>query len=162
MSLNSRTVNNPCYQWGTHGFFSGQTRLEARRSSLPYLFILSIEYLSCLLKKNTAEGFNYHPKCEAIKLPQLAFADDLMLFSRADEGSVKTLMDPMKEFGRTSKLELNILKSNIYLAGVSDFEAYGILDLSWLTRGDYSFRYLGVPIIDEAIREFTSHLFLTG
>lgn len=43
MSLNSRTVNNPCYQWGTHGFFSGQTRLEARRSSLPYLFILSIE-----------------------------------------------------------------------------------------------------------------------
>lgn len=50
------------------------------------------------------------------------------------------------------KLELNILKSNIYLAGVSDFEAYGILDLSWLTRGDYSFSYLGVPIIDEAIR----------
>lgn len=118
----------------------------------PYLFILSLEYLSPLIKLNTANDFHYHPKCEPLKLTHLAFADDLMLFSRADEGSIKILMDAMDEFGKTTGLKLNVLKSNIYLAGVKEYESRGILDLSHLTRGDSPFRYLGVPIVAESMK----------
>lgn len=88
----------------------------------------------------------------ASKVTHLAFADDLMLFCRADEGSVTILMECMEEFGRTSGLSLNIQKSNIYLDGVGQSETDNILDLSHLGRGGYQFRYLGVPIVVESMK----------
>lgn len=51
------------------------------------------------MKKNRAKDFNYHPKCEPIKHTHLAFADDLMLFSHADEGSIKIFMDSRRSLG---------------------------------------------------------------
>lgn len=49
-------------------------------------------------------------------------------------------------------MRLNVQKSNIYLAGVNDYEATGILELSHLGRGDYPFRYFGVPIMAESMK----------
>lgn len=149
-------VRTPSYSLsingGIHGFFPGKQGLRQGDPLSPFLFILSLEYLSRLLKSNTGEDFNYHPQCDKLKLTHLAFADDLMLFSRGDEGSIQILMDAMKEFGEVTGLKLNVSKSNVYLAGVNEQDSRSILELSHLTRGDYPFRYLGVPIVAESMK----------
>ena len=49
----------------------------------PFLLAISMEYLSrCLGELKEDHDFNFHPKCEGIKLTHLMFADDLLLFAR--------------------------------------------------------------------------------
>lgn len=81
-----------------------------------------------LVKLSTIEDFNYHPQCDQLKITHLEFADDLMLFSRGGEGSIRILMDCMKEFGEVTGLKLNVAKSNIYLAGVGGTN-HGVLSM---------------------------------
>lgn len=51
----------------------------------PLIFKLGMGYLLRILNTNYAnKAFHYHPRCKAIKLNQLCFTDDLMMFCRAD------------------------------------------------------------------------------
>lgn len=122
---------------GTHGFFPRKQGLRQGDPLSLYLFIVSLEYLSRLIKLNTDEDFNYHPQCEPLILTHLAFDDILMMFSRGDEASIRVLMDFMKEFGEVTRLKFNVHKSNIYLAEVNDYDTRSILNVSRLSRGDY-------------------------
>lgn len=55
----------------------------------PYLFILVMGYFSRSLKTLADnKAFKYHPKCRKMRIVQLGFADDLLLFSRGDPESV--------------------------------------------------------------------------
>ena len=64
-----------------HGFFKGK---QGDLTS-PFLFVLCLEYLSRSLKDlKDNRDFNYHPMCKDLNNSYLAFADDLMLFSRRE------------------------------------------------------------------------------
>ncbi|KAL2248361.1 UNVERIFIED_CONTAM: Retrovirus-related Pol polyprotein from type-2 retrotransposable element R2DM [Sesamum indicum] len=77
-----------------HGFFSGKKGLRQGDPMSPALFLLSMEYFSRLVKRKTSTSdFNFHPKCEKLKITHLLFADDLMLFSRGDLPSIHVLME---------------------------------------------------------------------
>ncbi|KAK6139381.1 hypothetical protein DH2020_026889 [Rehmannia glutinosa] len=106
-----------------------------------------MEYLSRLLKvrTNTLE-FNYHPRCEALKITHLAFADDLMLFSRGDLHSVKILIDCLNDFKHASGLDINSFKSSLFTAGVFGEELDRILNLLNFPFGTLPVRYLGVHL----------------
>ncbi|KAK4422000.1 hypothetical protein Salat_2150700 [Sesamum alatum] len=70
-----------------------------------------------LVKRNTSNSeFNFHPKCEKLKITHLLFADDLMLFSRGDRPSVQILMECLQEFRDVSGLTVNTSKSSIFTA----------------------------------------------
>ncbi|XP_060177910.1 uncharacterized protein LOC132607850 [Lycium barbarum] len=57
-----------------------------------YLFIIAMEYLNRLLKTLHSDGsFHFHPRCAKLKMIQLSFADDLLLFSKGDVFSVQDL-----------------------------------------------------------------------
>lgn len=51
----------------------------------PYLFVLCMAYLvMCLNGLSRDKNFNFHPKCGRPKTTRLMFANDLLLFCRAD------------------------------------------------------------------------------
>ena len=65
----------------------------------PFLFALSMEYLSrCLGELKEDLAFNFHPKCERIRLTHLIFVDDLLLFAMADHSSVTRIMEAFRKF----------------------------------------------------------------
>ncbi|KAL2248483.1 UNVERIFIED_CONTAM: hypothetical protein Sindi_2700600 [Sesamum indicum] len=113
----------------------------------PALFLLIMEYFSRLVKRNTSTSdFNFHPKCEKLKITHLLFAEDLMLFSRGDLPSIHILMECLREFRDASSLTVNTSKSSIFTAGIQNEELDGILARMEFARGEMPVRYLGIPL----------------
>ncbi|XP_020245132.1 uncharacterized protein LOC109823260 [Asparagus officinalis] len=82
-----------------HGYFQGARGLRQGDPLSPYLFVIGMEYLS--MKLNTLKGdklYRFHPKCSRLKITHLAFADDLLLFGRADMYTISRLRDCLAEF----------------------------------------------------------------
>lgn len=63
-------------------------------------------------------NFHYHPRCNAQKIVQLSFVDDLLLFCRGDIKSVKCMNQCFMQFSQASGLVANIKKSSVYFGGV--------------------------------------------
>jgi len=62
------------------GFFHGQCGVRQGDPFSPYLFIGCMEYFSRMLSRSTQQtGFNFHPKCRALGISHLAFAEDILL-----------------------------------------------------------------------------------
>ncbi|WMV41497.1 hypothetical protein MTR67_034882 [Solanum verrucosum] len=113
----------------------------------PYLFAISMEYLSrCLAEVRDFEGFKFHPKCGRLNITHLCFADDLLLFSRGDQKSVKNIYQSFQKFSQASGLQANMNKSSIYFGGAAVQEKLNILQQSGFGCGEFPFKYLGVPL----------------
>lgn len=150
-------VTTPAYSVALNrevkGFFSGMQGLRQGDPLSPYLFVLCIEYLSRLFKARTLDSeFNYHPKCGAHHITHLAFADDLMVMARGDLISVNILAIILNEFGETSGLRANSLKSSLFLAGVHGTENQAIENALGFAQGSFPFRYLGIPLSASRLR----------
>lgn len=74
------------------------------------------------------------------------FADDLLLFYKADVKSVSLFWKTFQDFSAASRLQANALKSCIYITGVSEKVEKDITSLLGTTIGDFPFRYFGVPL----------------
>ncbi|CAH9080569.1 unnamed protein product [Cuscuta europaea] len=131
-----------------HGFFKGKRDIRQGDPMSPMLFVLCLEYFSRLLTmKSKVSGFNHHPLCGSLGIiTHLAYADDLMLFSRGDKYSIGILVEALNEFGDLSGLRVNHNKSNIFVGGVNSYDLQGILDLVDFDRGAFLARYLGIPL----------------
>ncbi|XP_042012244.1 uncharacterized protein LOC121760673 [Salvia splendens] len=131
-----------------HGFFPDKRGLRLGDPMSPTLFIFCMEYLSRLLAARTMNtNFNFHAKCAGEKITHLAFADDLMLFSRGDYMSMEILADAMEEFSGCSGLEINKDKSNLFSGGklpTRDLEE--IKSIFGFPLGSLPVKYLGVPL----------------
>ena len=65
----------------------------------------------------------------------MMFADDPLLFARADHSSITKIMDAFHKFFTASGLEASVEKSSIYLAGVSDDDKIVLADLIHMPLG---------------------------
>ncbi|GFZ12866.1 hypothetical protein Acr_23g0012510 [Actinidia rufa] len=130
-----------------HGFFKGKQGLRQGDPISPFLFVLCLEYLSRNLGKlKSIPDFNFHPKCSALIFSHLAFADDLILFTRGDVTSVNLIMDCLKKFGECSGLCISNTKSNVFMAGISRDIMEEIKTITGFSSGRFPFRYLGIPV----------------
>ncbi|XP_074278588.1 uncharacterized protein LOC141602180 [Silene latifolia] len=131
------------------GFFQGAGGLRQGDPLSPFLFVMSMEILSRILRQiHKQPQVSYHPKCGPVRLNHLIFADDLMLFVRGDIPSVAAVTHALDMFASMSGLYANPEKTNIYMGGVQDVIKQGILQATGFKEGDFPFRYLGVPLND--------------
>ncbi|KAH0737277.1 hypothetical protein KY290_035982 [Solanum tuberosum] len=80
-----------------------------------------MEYLNRLFKGLGCDpDFNFHPRCGKLKIVQLGFADDLLLFCRA--------------------------KGCAYFGGMDQVTQRSVLTKLQFTKGTLPFKYLGVPL----------------
>ncbi|VFR01188.1 unnamed protein product, partial [Cuscuta campestris] len=87
------------------------------------------------------------------EITHIAFADDIMMFSRGDKDSVQILADALKHFSSVSGLHVNAQKSNIYLAGQIKGNKQHILNLVNFPEGLLPVKYLGLPLTSQRASE---------
>ncbi|GJS48187.1 RNA-directed DNA polymerase, eukaryota, reverse transcriptase zinc-binding domain protein [Tanacetum coccineum] len=75
-----------CVNGEAHGYFNGGRGLRQGDPISPYLFTLVMEVFSLILSKNIekAKKFKFHYGCKDLQLSNMCFADDLLVYSTAD------------------------------------------------------------------------------
>ncbi|CAH9141489.1 unnamed protein product [Cuscuta epithymum] len=98
-----------------YGFFEGKRGIRQGDPMSLLLFVLCLEYFSRLINlKTKGSNFNFHPQCAKLGVTHLAYANDLILFSRGDTYSIEILVKALEEFGDASGLKVNHDKSSIF------------------------------------------------
>lgn len=83
----------------------------------PYLFVICMDMLGRTIKEATEDPrFHYHPKCKCLSLTHMAYADDLLIFGKADMHSVGVIKGCLDRFAAASSLKANNDKSCVYVA----------------------------------------------
>ena len=102
-----------------------------------------------VLAKKTSEDprFSFHWRCHNTKTSHLCFADNLILFCGGSIQATSILHEALSIFSVHSGLQPNRSKSSIFVAGDNEGLLNAIGDLFGFTKGDLSFKYLGVPLI---------------
>ena len=78
------------------GYFLTTRGLRQGDPLSPLLFTLVMEILSAILRKAARnKEFNFHWRCDKLYLTHLCFADDLLIFCRADRHSVSIVLEAL-------------------------------------------------------------------
>jgi len=111
------------------GYFKGCRGLRQGDPISPYLFVIGMEYLSRLLKQLAEDPqFSFHQHCKSLRLNHLLFADDLMMFSKADYYSTMALKRNFEKFSKASGLQVNNEKSQVLVSGVPEATQNSIIN----------------------------------
>uniref|UniRef100_A0A803NFP5 Reverse transcriptase domain-containing protein n=1 Tax=Cannabis sativa TaxID=3483 RepID=A0A803NFP5_CANSA len=87
------------------GAFKGEQGLRQGDPISPLLFVLIMEYLSRRFQLAAKDKrFRYHPLCKKLKLTNLCFADDLVIFCKGNEDSIQVIREVLEDFGKTSDI----------------------------------------------------------
>ncbi|KAA0049769.1 non-LTR retroelement reverse transcriptase-like protein [Cucumis melo var. makuwa] len=133
------------------GVFHGRKDVRQGNPLSPFLFVMVMEVLSRMLNK-IPQSFQFHHRCEKVKLTHLTFADDLMIFCAADEPSIRFIRECLQKFGELSGLFANPRKSFIFVAGVNNENASQLAACMGFVRGNLPVRYLGLPLLTGRLR----------
>ena len=84
----------------------------------PYLFILCMEYLGFLINKGcmAKKWVPMKASKENVEVSHLFFADDLMLFAKANESGAKTIKEVLAKFCDESGQLVSMDKSRVYFS----------------------------------------------
>lgn len=135
------------------GFFKGKKGIRQGDPMSPYLFVLMMEVFSGIMKKIIREDkLNLHPKCSPLHLSHLAFADDLLLFSRADHRSAQGLKEALLLFQQLSGLSASQNKSQIFFGGCGKNMKKDIIEIIGFPEGALPIRYLGLLLITNKLK----------
>ena len=132
------------------GFFPSSRGLRQGDPLSPYLFVIGMEILSCLL--NRATGGNYlsgtkivDGRWEEMVISHLLYADDTLLFCRADNDELKFISWILMWFEAVSGLKINLNKSEILPIGpVANLEE--LASELGCKIGSLPTTYLGLPL----------------
>jgi len=114
----------------------------------PYLFLLCAEGLSALLgqaeEKGVISGVPTSPK--GPKISHLLFADDNILFYKANSVEWRRLMRLLRKYENASVQKINIQKTSVFFSrNTSQDRRQEIIQMSGLTKTHRIDAYLGLP-----------------
>lgn len=134
------------------GYFQSGRWLRQGCSLSPYLFFICMNVLSLKIDRAAVtQKFNYHPQCASLSLTHLCFADDLMVFVEGSKDSVEGVMAVFDEFSHWSGLHISLVKSKVYMAGVSEEMRTAILQNFPFAEGKLPVSYLGLPLMTKGM-----------
>ncbi|GJT53331.1 RNA-directed DNA polymerase, eukaryota, reverse transcriptase zinc-binding domain protein [Tanacetum coccineum] len=135
------------------GYFKDRRGLRHGDPLSPYLFTLVMKVLSLMIIRQIElnDKFKYHWRCGKVKLTHLCFADDLMIFSNGDVGSVSILKAALDEFSSVSGLVSYLDKSLVFFGNVPAQTRSVILFMLPFSVGSLPIRYLAVPLISSRL-----------
>lgn len=91
-------------------------------------------------------NFKFHSNCERLKIVNLSFADDLIVFTRGDSKSIHLAVNTMHDFAESTSLNVKPLKCHAYFGNVESEVKREILRATNFKEGILPFRYLGIPL----------------
>ncbi|XP_062107729.1 uncharacterized protein LOC133818710 [Humulus lupulus] len=113
----------------------------------PLLFVLIMEYLTRSLQLAALNStFRFHPMRKSLKLLNLCFADELILFCKGARSSISILKEVLVAFSAATGLSINTTKSHIFFGGVTATERMNIAQEIQLPEGSFPLKYLGGPM----------------
>ncbi|GKD09684.1 hypothetical protein Tco_1189369 [Tanacetum coccineum] len=108
--------------------------------------------------------FQYHFRCKRLKITNVCFADDLLVFCHANRTSISFLKESIEEFGKVAGLMPNYKKSTIIFGSLSEEEKQDILEIVPFKVEKLLIRYHGrlmlVASVLEAIHVDWASVFL--
>ncbi|CAL1404087.1 unnamed protein product [Linum trigynum] len=114
----------------------------------PFLFILMSNALTFLIDKavsqNQLKGIRLNARCPI--LTHCLFADDTVIFGKADLQEAEKILDLIREYGAITGQEVNINKSSVFFsANVPDVDKAAIIGHIGFASSNCHTKYLGVP-----------------
>ncbi|XP_076897948.1 uncharacterized protein LOC143551383 [Bidens hawaiensis] len=116
--------------------------------SSPFLFLVVMEALSCMIRAVCDEGLF----C-GIKLPNngpvlshLFYADDAMILGEWSIDNIKCVIRVLRCFYLCSGLKINVAKSSLFGVGVEDDEIGCMANVIGCRKGEFPFEYLGLKV----------------
>ena len=99
-----------------------------------------------MLKSSVHPLFKFHPHCKPLNLTHLMFADDLILFGKADVPTIRIMKEALDSFSQSTGLVANLYKSQIFLGGCTTSLHNQCLQAADFLEGSLPMKYLGIPI----------------
>ena len=115
----------------------------------PYLFILCLDYLGQLIHDKCEENLWDPVKTSrsGLAFSHLFFADDLVLFAKANQVSCATIREVLDNFYEQSGQTINVAKSRVFFSpNVDDNSREMMCDTLRLQATSLLGNYLGIPI----------------
>ncbi|XP_030478240.1 uncharacterized protein LOC115695305 [Cannabis sativa] len=101
----------------TKTFYPKRGLRQGNRLS-PYLFIIGAEVLTRILlleeSKGNLNGFSF--SCEGPSISHLMYADDLLIFPKADQRNRDTVIDAIDKYCKWSGQRINVSKSKLFFS----------------------------------------------
>ncbi|XP_020267043.1 uncharacterized protein LOC109842598 [Asparagus officinalis] len=114
----------------------------------PLLFLLVADVLSQMLRCSAASGdlSNLNLRGNLNSIRTIQFADDTIIFSRANPSDMVTLKTILSIFASISGLCANHQKSNLFYLGKIPQKGNSMAEILGCTVGSLPFSYLGLPL----------------
>jgi hypothetical protein len=150
LSCISSTSTSLLFNGSKLSFFLASKGLRQGDPLSPYLFILCMEFLGALIDSKCALGD--WTKVKASRggpgFSHVFFADDLLLFAKANDRNCAAIADVLDVFCSMSGQKVSHTKSKIFFSlNVSALTKHSICDSLGFLPTDFLGKYLGFPIL---------------
>ncbi|GAA0176031.1 hypothetical protein LIER_29096 [Lithospermum erythrorhizon] len=130
-----------------HGQFESSRGLRQGDLVSPYLFLIVMEGLTGILRKEPEEGnIDFYLGCKELKILNIMFADDMFVMSAANVKFITTIEGVLNRFGKIVGLSPNLEKSSFYVAGTPDEVVRRLKDVIGIPMAVLPVKYLGLPL----------------